>query len=100
MDLTCRVHRIRKNFSSATVLTIAHRLHTIMDSDKILVLNHGEVIEFDTPQALLSKQNSLFKDFVGKNRNSDKNDVFSDGEDRYQNSLAGHNEDDTSLELI
>ena len=45
--------RIRQEFQDATVLTIAHRLHTIMDSDRVLVLEHGRVKEFDTPKALL-----------------------------------------------
>lgn len=51
---------IRKEFKDRTILTIAHRINTIMDSDKILVLEKGEVAEFDTPQELLKKKDSLF----------------------------------------
>jgi ABC-type transport system involved in cytochrome bd biosynthesis fused ATPase/permease subunit len=40
---------IRKNFGTSTVITIAHRLNTIMDYDAILVLDKGHVAEFDTP---------------------------------------------------
>jgi ABC-type multidrug transport system fused ATPase/permease subunit len=42
------------------VLTIAHRLKTIMDSDKILVLDAGKVKEFDSPENLLDNPNSSF----------------------------------------
>ncbi|KAJ2436856.1 ABC transporter Abc3, unknown specificity, partial [Coemansia sp. RSA 2440] len=52
---------IRKEFKDCTVLTIAHRLNTIIDSDRILVLDHGQVVEFDTPERLLEKSDGLFK---------------------------------------
>ncbi|KAJ2731440.1 hypothetical protein IW152_004528 [Coemansia sp. BCRC 34962] len=52
---------IRKEFKDCTVLTIAHRLNTIIDSDRILVLDQGQVAEFDTPSALLVKEAGLFK---------------------------------------
>ena len=51
---------IRKEFADCTVLTIAHRLNTIMDSSKIMVLDAGRVIEFDTPENLLRKTDSVF----------------------------------------
>ncbi|PIA13148.1 MRP3s1 protein [Coemansia reversa NRRL 1564] len=44
---------IRSEFSDCTVITIAHRLNTIMDSDRILVMDHGKAVEFDTPEALV-----------------------------------------------
>ena len=40
---------IREEFTNATVLTIAHRLNTIMSSDKIMYLQFGQVIEYDSP---------------------------------------------------
>jgi len=48
---------LRTKFSNVTVLTIAHRLNTIIDYDKILVLGKGEVLEFDTPKNLLFETN-------------------------------------------
>jgi ATP-binding cassette subfamily C (CFTR/MRP) protein 1 len=47
-------------FQDCTVLTIAHRLKTIMDSDKILVLDAGKVCEFDSPENLLDDPQSMF----------------------------------------
>ena len=51
---------IRTQFADSTVLTIAHRLNTIMDSTRILVLDKGKVVEFDTPKNLLTNKSSLF----------------------------------------
>ncbi|KAM0753978.1 hypothetical protein T439DRAFT_342117 [Meredithblackwellia eburnea MCA 4105] len=51
---------IRKEMSDATILCIAHRLRTIVDYDKILVLDHGKVLEFDTPANLLAQDGSAF----------------------------------------
>jgi len=45
---------IRQRFRNRTVITIAHRLHTIIDSDRVLVMSGGEVAEFDTPKNLLA----------------------------------------------
>ncbi|XP_016945207.3 probable multidrug resistance-associated protein lethal(2)03659 [Drosophila suzukii] len=46
---------IRNKFKDCTVLTIAHRLNTIMDSDKVLVLDAGQVVEFGSPYELLTQ---------------------------------------------
>ncbi|KAI9221481.1 P-loop containing nucleoside triphosphate hydrolase protein [Blastocladiella britannica] len=51
---------IRREFEGCTVITIAHRLATILDYDYILVLDHGNVVEFDTPAALLANTSSEF----------------------------------------
>ncbi|KNE72660.1 hypothetical protein AMAG_16420 [Allomyces macrogynus ATCC 38327] len=51
---------IRREFAGCTILTIAHRVATVMDYDKILTLDHGKVVEFDSPEALLADQESVF----------------------------------------
>ncbi|GFO29712.1 multidrug resistance-associated protein 1 [Plakobranchus ocellatus] len=55
---------IRTEFKDCTILTIAHRLNTVMDYDRILVLEKGEVKEFDTPSALLEEPNGLFREMA------------------------------------
>ena len=44
---------IRSVFAHCTILTVAHRINTIIDADRILVMDAGEVVEFDTPYQLL-----------------------------------------------
>ena len=51
---------IREEFSDCTVLTIAHRLNTILDSNRIMVLGEGKIIEFDTPDILMGNAESHF----------------------------------------
>ncbi|XP_076273672.1 multidrug resistance-associated protein 1-like [Rhynchophorus ferrugineus] len=51
---------IRTAFSECTVITIAHRLNTIIDSNRVLVLDNGNIAEFDSPSVLLNEKSSIF----------------------------------------
>ncbi|KAJ2811322.1 ATP-binding cassette glutathione S-conjugate transporter ycf1 [Coemansia furcata] len=55
---------IRQEFKDCTVLTIAHRLNTILDSDRVLVMDQGRVAEFGTPGNLLARDGGHFKRLV------------------------------------
>jgi len=57
---------IREKFQDCTVLTIAHRLHTVIDADRIMVLESGAIKEFDKPYNLLSNLQSAFTHFVNE----------------------------------
>ncbi|KAI8601841.1 hypothetical protein EDD21DRAFT_373502 [Dissophora ornata] len=51
---------IREEFKESTLLTIAHRLRTIIDFDKVLVMDHGQVVQFDTPWNLI-REDGIFR---------------------------------------
>ncbi|XP_039098050.1 ATP-binding cassette sub-family C member 11 isoform X2 [Hyaena hyaena] len=53
-------HMIREVFQGCTVLVIAHRITTVLNCDRILVMNKGEVVEFDRPEILQQKPESMF----------------------------------------
>lgn len=55
---------IRKKFEECTVLTVAHRLNTIIDSDKVLTMDQGQMLEFDHPYILLQNERSHFNGMV------------------------------------
>ena len=58
---------IHTEFKNSTVITIAHRINTIVTYDRIMGLNNGVLEEMDTPENLLNKENSLFSSLVKEN---------------------------------
>jgi ABC-type multidrug transport system fused ATPase/permease subunit len=48
-------------FSNRTVITIAHRINTVIDSDRIVVLEKGAVVEFDTPAILMQQKGPFYQ---------------------------------------
>jgi ABC-type multidrug transport system fused ATPase/permease subunit len=55
---------IKKNFGELTMLTIAHRLNTIIESDRVLVMDAGCLVEFDEPIKLLQNKDGIFRSLV------------------------------------
>ncbi len=57
---------INEILNKSTVITIAHRIKTILHYDRILVLSNGELAEYDSPKVLLSREDSLFQQLYKK----------------------------------
>ncbi|KAM3347755.1 hypothetical protein ACQJBY_021585 [Aegilops geniculata] len=57
---------LRENFSEATVITIAHRITSVLDSNMVLLLDNGVAVERDTPAKLLENKSSLFSKLVAE----------------------------------
>ncbi|KAJ8983678.1 hypothetical protein NQ317_003466 [Molorchus minor] len=79
---------IRRKFATCTVLTIAHRLHTIMDSDKVLVMDAGRAVEFDHPYKLLQNPNGVFCKLVAQTGKSTTKSLSAVAEENYKNSAS------------
>ncbi|KAG5889083.1 hypothetical protein JTB14_004927 [Gonioctena quinquepunctata] len=75
---------IRKKFENCTVLTIAHRLHTIMDSDKVLVMDAGRAAEFDHPHRLLQNDDGVFYGLVMQTGKAHAKTLMAIAEEKYK----------------
>ncbi|XP_030766732.1 probable multidrug resistance-associated protein lethal(2)03659 isoform X2 [Sitophilus oryzae] len=80
---------IRRKFSSCTVLTIAHRLHTIIDSVKVLVMDAGRMVEFGHPHELLQNtENGVFYELVQQTGRTMAENLIGIAEESYNNSIS------------
>lgn len=52
---------LRSKFASHTVIAVAHKLDTILDFDKVVVMNQGQMVEYGEPYQLLERNGSWFK---------------------------------------
>jgi ATP-binding cassette, subfamily C (CFTR/MRP), member 4 len=78
---------IREKFAHCTVLTIAHRLHTVMDSDMILVMENGYATEYDIPYKLLQQPFGIFRDLVNNLDTTDKQNLMEIAKRKYDEIL-------------
>jgi len=68
-DTDAKIQRqIVKHFSHCTIITIAHRLRTILNYDKVLVLDKGERKDYDSPWKLFNKDGSIFSELCAKSK--------------------------------
>ena len=62
---------ITSEFKYSTVLTIAHRLNTIISSDKVIFLDQGNLVEYDSPNRLMKDSNSAFSKLAKEIKKTD-----------------------------
>ncbi|KAK0587930.1 hypothetical protein LWI29_031401 [Acer saccharum] len=67
---------IRREFADSTVITVAHRIPTVMDCNAVIAISDGELVEYDEPVKLINKEGSLFgqlvKDYLSHTTNYDQ----------------------------
>lgn len=85
---------IREKFEDCTVLTVAHRLNTIMDSDKVLVMDQGKMVEFDHPYILLQNKDGFLSKMIAETGKQNAVQLFTVAKENY---LDKHNEDDIRM---
>ncbi|XP_033843200.1 ATP-binding cassette sub-family C member 4-like isoform X1 [Periophthalmus magnuspinnatus] len=90
---------IRDKFQECTVLTIAHRLHTIIDCDKILVLDAGRIQEYDEPHVLLQNHHSLLYQMVQQTGRAGATALLHTAEQVYMNKKRGAAEERSARDV-
>lgn len=76
---------IREKFLDSTVITVAHRLSTVIDSDRVLVMQSGVAIEFDDPFTLLQNEEGVFYKMVKALGDFEFERLFTIAKDIYNN---------------
>lgn len=77
---------IREKFIDSTVVTVAHRLYTVIDSDRVLVLDAGVAVEFEEPYLLLQNQDGIFRKMVEALGPQEYDRLYAIAKEKYINS--------------
>lgn len=78
---------IRDKFVDSTVITVAHRLYTVIDSDRVLVMDAGVAVEFDVPFLLLQNKDSVFRKMVEELGPQEHERLLGIAKEKYMNAL-------------
>lgn len=76
---------IRAEFDESTVITIAHRLYTVIDSDRVLVMDNGTAIEYDAPFLLLQNEDGAFRKMVEQLGPQEYDRLLAIAKDKFKN---------------
>ena len=76
---------IREKFVDSTVITVAHRLYTVIDSDRVLVMDAGVAVELDEPYILLQNKEGAFHKMVERLGTPEYDRLFMIAKDKYKN---------------
>lgn len=82
---------IREKFSDSTVITVAHRINTVIDSDRVLVLDDGVAVEYDEPYILLQNVNGAFRAMVEALGTQEFHRLFLRAKEKYEENDAHRN---------